>query len=459
VLPETVLPPTVAGPTRTQPWTRTPRPSQTQSVSATPRPFITGIQASKTPAPPAQCPVLSSDPPPAPPFILDYLPSVVDWDTLVYPSMEEMLAYLNAYGVRPVLPALEAQLARKGDQWAYLYQDLTGDGISELMLYLESSFMYHPMLIVGCQGGQYVVLYEQADFDGYLSSYVWFEIQDLNRDGLLDIPVWTGAASQGGHSYDILTWDGARFSSMLKQDEQTSSDFFVHATGYITLEDRDADFVKEILIITGIPVWSIYYDGLPWRSQTILYKWDGAVYRHQRLDPDPPEYRFQAVQDGDYYTALGEYPHAQELYQQAIFDPDLEWWSPTRRTYLQEAWLAGGSPTMPEPSIDPAEYANLAAYARFRLLLLHLLRGWEDEAAVVYTELQTRYPAGQPGEGFAQAAAIFWQNYQSDSSIGPACTQVQDYIRQHTDLLFYLGSDHHGWGAPIYDIWSVCPFK
>jgi predicted metal-dependent HD superfamily phosphohydrolase len=43
---------------------------------------------------------------------------------------------------------------------------------------------------------------------------------------------------------------------------------------------------------------------------------------------------------------------------------------------------------------DTNEYANLSAYARYRILLHHLGQGWIQDASIVNDTLQAKHPAG-----------------------------------------------------------------
>ena len=450
--------------------TNTPRPTRTPtSTPYPPQPFVFGPQARSTQSPPERCPVPDTGEVPPPPFYLGYDPEAFNnSDDFEFPTREAALEYLNKYGITPVRTKIETIAARRGwkAEWLrkkFFMQDLTNDGVPEIMMTLQVSFPYEPFIIIGCRQGKYVLLYEQDNVDGYLSSFVTTSIRDANRNGLPELLMITGYLTQGGHDYDIIEWDGTGFRSLLPKDDRRWADFFVNARGYVRFEDRDGDLVDEVVIESGIPIWSTYDMGLPWRNETIIYKWDGFLYRYQRKDMAPPEFRFQAVQDGDYYTLLGEYDKAASLYQQAIFDPDLEWWSPERREHLRALFYLGMNPT-PEPTPtlpapDPSEYGNLAAYARFRLMLLHLLRGWEPEAQIAYNELQKRFPGGQPGADFAAMGAAFWTRFQGSRDLAVACSAAREYITAHPEGLYFVGSDHHGWQGFGYTAGSLCPVE
>jgi hypothetical protein len=233
--------------------------------------------------------------------------------------------------------------------------------------------------------------------------------------------------------------------------------------GSISSRDLDGDGVQEIIAFSGMGAESFYVLGLPWRHEWQYFRWDGRNYVLYDRGYSAPEYRFQAVRDGDRLALSGRYDEALESYQEAIFSGELEWWSAERRQYEQEVygfehWGKPAPTTTPVP--DPDEYPNLAAYSRYQIILLHLLRGWEPEAKTTYDTLQAKFPEGVAGHAYAEMAAAFWAEYQSSKSFGGACDAAVQYATEHEqDILQYIGWDFHGWQNPIYKPVDVCPFK
>lgn len=219
----------------------------------------------------------------------------------------------------------------------------------------------------------------------------------------------------------------------------------------------------------AIPIWSEYEDGLPWRKETRICAWNGELFvlTHTKIE-GPPEYRFQAVQDGDRATVAGDYTKALDLYQQAIFSDKLEWWSQERRIY--EITIYGDkrvSKPTPIPSLlpDPAEYPNIAAYARFRIMLLHVASGYLSDAQTVYDTLQAKFPPGQPGHAYAEMAVVFWDEYQRAHSFEQACSKAIEYAAANpAAILAYLGNGeyarmYYGDQSLEYKPEDVCPFR
>jgi hypothetical protein len=241
----------------------------------------------------------------------------------------------------------------------------------------------------------------------------------------------------------------------------------LYGTSWAYAIDTDGNGTLELVLKQDIPILSEYSMFLPWRKEERTCMWDGGAFVLTHVELSPPEYRFQAVQDGDRASLAGEYDKALELYQQAIFSDKLDWWTFERRVheigvYGQEFVI---KPT-PIPSLlpDPLEYPNLAAYARFRILLLHLLRGYLPEAQTVYATLQEKFPAGQPGHAYAELAAAFWDEYQASQSMGLACGKAIEYATAHpVEILAYLGNSDYsetyfGQQSLDYQPEDVCPF-
>lgn len=124
---------------------------------------------------------------------------------------------------------------------------------------------------------------------------------------------------------------------------------------------------------------------------------------------------------------------------------------------------------LPAPIIDSAEYYHLAAYARFRIMLIYVLLGSQVNAKVAYNSLQAGFPKGQTGHSYAEMATAFWQEYQSSSDIQLACGKAVEYAIDHDEeILPYLGNVtylsnlldnyYHGWQNIDYLPKDVCPF-
>jgi hypothetical protein len=280
------------------------------------------------------------------------------------------------------------------------------------------------------------------------------------------LTILLGVASQGGHSYGVYEWDGEKFSSRIRSDNPEYSEngfVWVEVTGGIHYDDVNNDNVQELIVDSGIPLWETYHSGLPWRNKRTIYKWNGKYYVPDIVEFAQPELRYQAIQDGDIATDQREYNKAFELYQAGIFDTNLRGYSPEIRKNLQNAWLSQiGSTPVPTPTQypdDPTEYPRLAAYAYYRIMLLHLVQNQESDATAVYNTLQQKFGNDQYAHPYVEMASAFWNAYQSTHKMYDGCAAAIQYAAEHPEILIPLGSDYHGAQSHVYVAADVCPFR
>jgi len=443
----TVSPSLTRQPTSTFHLTKTDTPSPT--ITAT---FDAGNIKIRTPAPSAQCPAEKPE-----------MMPVFEYSSFTSESVahfrQQVRDFLNAGGTRQAVVVAY----RRHNSWVthgsiIQEKDITGDGVLDLLL-TDSNTMY--ALI--CQNGQYqgnILIGETYHFE----QPVIVDIKDMNLDGVPEI-----IAVAGDSRIQIVTvheWDGSEFQSLIQDVAgsfpQTCSDLL--GSSWVYAQDMDGYGTLELVLKQGIPIWTEYATGLPWRKETRTCTWNGNAFVLTQIEIDtPPEYRFQAVQDGDRAARAGEYDQALSLYQQAISSSKLLGWSQDWKIYEQELTLA--STPQPTPLPDPAEYTNLAAYARFRILLLHIVQGNVSDAETVYDTLQQEYPGGQTGHAYAEMAAAFWNEYQKEQNMGQACAKAIEYATGHpAETLSYLGDGEYavadyGDQSLEYKPEDLCPFQ
>ncbi len=406
-----------------------------------------------TPAPRAECPQVSS----AENANLDFLDLSFENSENRRFAEWNFLEFLNQHGAKALYQAATSSKAKEID--TILLQDLTNDGEPEIAV---GAMLFY---IFGCQNGEYVTLLE-LETDFYQHSAKIFASKDENRNNVPELTLRTATFSQGGHTYQIYTWNGERFANLLSSHDPNNPDsgqIWVEISGKIEYKDINGDFVQELIVDSGIPVWSNYHDGLPWRNEQTIYFWNGKNYAPGSREFAPPEFRFQAVQDGDLALSQQKYDKAIELYQQAIFDAELKAFSPEIRKNLQDAWLNGlnnaTKPTATPPAPDPTEYSRLAAYAYYRMVILHTFLGEMEAAQVKYATLQEKFPAGSPGHPYVEMATDFWNAHQASGRMYDACAAAIAYADAHPEILIPLGSDYHGWQSHEYQPADVCPFR
>ncbi len=427
------------------------RLSATPIVSPSPTPSISPSEASRRVG---LCPKEQTG------LVPDFKAAFASYNEVSSPDLHTpVLDFLNQGGTQQAVKAAFQQNGRD------IFQgDLTGDGVPELGIFDQF------LSILGCSGGKYEVLLLTGAEWPFRQTWI-LSTRDMNLDGLPELVVYIpdacGFLGRCSEVY-VYEWNGITFQDRLQPNNDSRS--AMRGAFRVEIKDIDGNGTLDLLMEGGIPNGSPYVEGLPWRVQTDIYQWKDKVLAFYRTEFAPPEYRFQAVQDGDQATLWGEYDKALAWYQQAIFDSQLDWWSPERRLYEQARHTIWGDPTptpLPQPKPDLAERDNLAAYARFRILLLLSRRGMDGDAKVVYDTLLKKFPVGQAGHAYAQMATVFWSSYQAEHSLKQACAGAIEYAATHeAEILSYIGDikgdyDHryHGSQSHEYEPQDVCPFQ
>lgn len=336
--------------------------------------------------------------------------------------------------------------------------DLTGDAVPELGVFDSG------LAILGCVNARYEVLLTA----GAQFPFRRIEIAstlDLNLNSVPDLVVYIpdacGSTERCSEAF-IYEWDGQTFQNMVQNDFYGTISMW--GAFRVEVKDVDGNGTQELTTQGGIPPWPVNIEGWPWRVQTDTYMWNGAAFGLAYTEFEPPQYRFQAVQDGDRAMLRGDDAQALNFYQQAIHNNALEWWSPERRAYEQAANDMLFSTPIPllVPTPDPAEYSHLAAYARYRMLLLYVQQNKPTATQQTYQLLQTDFPAGQPGHPYAELAVAFWVEYQTTANLAQACAKAIEYATDHqADLLRYLGNSagiyYYGRQSLDYTPADMCP--
>jgi hypothetical protein len=403
------------------------------------------IQTS-TPAPPASCPQSLLDPKQVP--TLEY--NGQDW-TSTY------LDYLNQFGAKALLLADQLYRDRDGnlDPSIVLHRDLTNDGVPEIVV------SFSQFDIFGCKNGQYTTLLQLGD--SFWPPKI-VAITDLNQNGMPELLVRTFLGSEGETRYQLFEWGDGKFNDLFgyynSDMGEQDNDVGLLPGGTISFRDVDQDSMKEIVLKQGF--WlapDLICDTAPLRKSTEYYKWNGQNFVFYKMIFDPPQYRFQAVEDADHDVLDREYDQALALYQRVIFDNRLEWWTNARKDYIYSCNGYSNPPSTTPPSPDPNEYQYQAAYARFRIMVLHLMHGYQSDAQVVYQTLLKKFPDGTPGSVYADMAQAFWGEYQTSHSLVQACGKSQDVASHRLDEATRYLLDNYGYDGTVnYTLQQLCPF-
>jgi hypothetical protein len=438
----------------------TPQPTFTSTLGSIPvSTFMPALAVTFTLAPAAQCP-------PIDPNAVVSTPELPWVTTVTAPLSEQsILEQLNAGKVQAVRSAFSGYAEEF--YTADFLHDLTGDGIPEFILALPISYS-DVIFVFGCKEGHFETLLQIPPVYEYAPRIL--SIQDMNMDGEDELVI-TQTTCHYCLGVQIFEWDGNQFQSLAREWYEDSSTGMVDYSAIVglmgiasaRLEDLDGNGTVELIVEGGTPS---YLGGIsggegPFRAQTVVYGWDGRYFAQQSQHYAPPNFRFEAIQDGDTESSRGNFDAAFSFYLQAINDTSLKSW--TRDAWsalLEENYQLGkiDYPNIIRMPFNQTEYDQLSAYAWYRIMLLHLLRGHEEnEAYIVYKWLLDHYPEGNPGYPYAQMATSLWIEYQASSDLTSACGQAREFADQHKEILHPLGN--HGLFDPFYSPLDVCPFS
>ena len=307
--------------------------------------------------------------------------------------------------------------------------DLTNDRVDETILITNNPVAPTRgiLYVFGCSDKEYHVLHkDRSAYDGW----PWVsEIIDMNMNGVPELVIGQ-LTCHYCTGMSVYEWDGWQVQSLVRnwiiivdgdQHKVEYGDFAElsgYATGYV--QDIDGNGTIEIVIEGGTPSYAAGLAGAdgPWRKGKLVYMWDGNYFVwHSYEYITPPEFRFQALQDGDIASEAGRFKDALISYQDVIENDDLLSWSTdTREKYseLKTRELQGTPVVLGEAiPFDQTEYDQLFAYVRFRIMLLHILRGWNSDAETVYVTLQQEVTPESAGYPYLEMATLFWAEYSS----------------------------------------------
>ena len=379
-------------------------------------------------------------------------------------------AFAQGGSINQVVKAFE-------DAWGkmnfWIVQDLTGDQVPELF-----EISLYTSRIWGCRQGQIEVLGNfDMVLDGPQAPPELNFVVDMNGNDIPDLVLSYPATTGWFQVADIIEWNGATFISLM--DAKISAEAAISSRAVSTIiwydksdwhywrasangparvevGDTNSDGFLELTLTDDGPIHlSTLYDLGPWRNREVIYAWNGSTFVPFRVTLGPPLYRFQALQDADRAFLMDEYENALTLYQDVIFSDQLDWWNTDKRWYLMNS--AFGDPPDVEIHPTPSEYPSLAAYARFRIVLLHVVLRDEASAQIVFNTLQAENPPGSHGAPYAEMAALFWNEYLVSGSLELACAQVIAFARDNPDIMVPLGNGDHGFQSHEYVPEDLCP--
>ena len=454
-------------PSHTSTWiaslTPSVSPTATTALSIYPSPsptFDVSRAITRTLSQPAQCPINRPEP---------ALEINGNRENRFIDVEQPVLDFLNSGGTtRAVVESLTPYYREPKEH--LLEIDLTGDRIPELIINELWLFVF------GCNSGKYRVLLKGQP--GYhlpisFSPNIVY-VGDTNLNGIPELITsrMDGANYITTMYFQILEWDGSHFQNLITQpdfDSRYGDGGVLNGNIYMDgegdqcskgcVQDIDGNGTLEFVLSGGAYRGAAHPNAPygPWRVKTDVYMWNGEGFVWHSTEFEPPQFRYQAIQDADKAVLDGRIEKALELYRQVIFSDTLDWYSQERR-FWQLSHDPFATPPPPLPSPDPNEYPNLAAYAHFRMMLLHLVQSSIAESKSEYDALQAQFPNGSVGYAYAEMAIAFWNDYQETHDISLACREAIAYATLHQDeILTYISG--YGWQDRSYKPEDICPFK
>jgi hypothetical protein len=294
--------------------------------------------------------------------------------------------------------------------------DLTGDGQPELVVGLvEPGATASPVGAKGAviaihkEGGRYrSISIPSSTTTGPAAGPYVQQVADVNADRAAEVLTVSKVC---GASTCILypavaTWAGSSYRLITAPELNMAS-------ADVKLEDRDNDGRLELVLSGGL----IGSAGAGvQRGRTEIYRYVGGRYELAETLTEPTTSRYLVIVDANAAFDRKDFRGAAPLYQRAATDDTLTDQRPT-----------GGNPG-----------PGLRAFARFRLLLINVIDGKDDEARAILEQMQT-LDAATP---YPAAAQVFWHTYGQTSSEEAACAQFTESARRQPSMLEPL----KGWG-------------
>ncbi len=418
--------PVPAGPAATLTPTMTPTSESTETAEGTPPPAPTGLTPAPGSPPPRDCvPPGNATLPAQPPVFADYVATLQG-----YLSGGGSIA-----GLQTALSSWGGLTAEAGGIVAD--QDLTGDGIAEIVVAVQAPAAQFPdifpappgdLYIYGCVGGSYQTLYgDYSTPDRPTPDIV--AVQDLNVNGRAEVVYTTHycGAHTCMYALQAVEWqpETAVFANLITGATDIPS-------GAFAIDNQDGG-TSEILVEVGL----IGSAGAgPQRQHRDTYAWDGAGFTLSRsiiTTPVEEWYPIHYLQDGDRLSETGYPAVAVTLYQQVLDLPE------------------------PRVLIDESEIPALRAYARYRMMIALVLLGDLAAAQQQYDSLWALYGPHpeEPGAGFASLADAFWGAYSATQHVGRACTAVRQYAEANPAS--YEALNQFGYANRLYGPVELCP--
>lgn len=392
--------------------------------------------------PPSACPAPGdASLPTEPPIFADYYTTIQSYLSQGG-SVENLESTLRAWG-SIVEPVDTDSFAPRGQVVADA--DLTGDGNPEVIVVVQAPPVQFPefsMLLPGdiyiysCKDGAYRLLYADYSELGRLTPAI-ITVANITASDAYNV-VYT-ASFCGAHTCFVqiyaLAYDPAsdQMVDLLDENEGTAYEDGGIPYGEVNVADTDADGVSEILVGVGA-IGSV--GAGPQRTYLNTFRWDGTRYvLAESTLTSEGVWPIHHLQDGDAAAEAGDYTAALAFYQQVLDDPAPLTWMDVENEILM-----------------------LRRYARYRIMLMHVLLGDDANALIAYKALTdgVDLETFSPENGFPILGDMFWREYTLNGDIDGACRMVVDYAVSYPETYDILNL--FGYANRNYEAADMCPY-
>lgn len=363
-------------------------------------------------------------------YFKDYINIILDW--------------LNKFSInRSYLSLFLSQEEEEGfdndgyfpEEWELFEEDLDNDKEKEIIIAVSRIIGFGgaigKLFIIDLENNRYFL------FTEFKATRLDIErIADINRDNWKEILLfeyWCGA-STCEIDVSILRYDSEEkiYKYLLKEISVSGIDSEEAKKEGVKIEDLDNDGILEITTKGAYRA----------RGRTDIYKWNGENYVHFKRIWDPPNLFIDAICDAKEAFSKKNYQEAIEIYKKIIYE---------------QPYKTGAEVTLREKEEVEKERQYLAAFGRFKLILIYLLQKNENQAKIILEEIKRE----EPESIYTIFSQIVWENYQKRRDIINICKEIREYIGKDSqvkeDFYKYFNRGYY-YDLPCdWKIEDICP--
>jgi hypothetical protein len=333
----------------------------------------------------------------------------------------ELFALLDEWGLmtgQGVMRAAELDGTR-GPEWVLILPDSTerrsaGRTPGELVV------------LDGGMGDPYRIIYRSSRdaLEPFRYDIRIMEVSDLNSNGKADLS-FTGVDC--AHlicllSVSVVEWDGSGLVPITDGRIEIPYPTYMEwlPIGDSTIGPRELHLETGYLADRG---WG------PRRPWIEIWRWNGKAFSRSRIREAESDLLAFRILDGHKAQLEGDLDRADALFTDAATNPCLQ----------ASEWIF--------PAED--EIGNFRAFSYFRLVVISLTRRDLSEASSHMRFLEANYP----GHEFSTLAELFWEHGGVAGDLRQACGEVQEYARDHPEILTLL---NFGYESPGFKPQDLC---